>query len=122
MPAVLRGGGRSVAKPRAKTPRKSRTPRGKGAPQGASKLRAAQKVGLSPGFAVAGATAVLAAGLIVALATGHRAERLAAATTIAVETKFGSAGFRLRTVHLQGASRAAEADILKAADVHRDQP
>jgi cell division protein FtsQ len=121
MPAVVRGGGRSTAGPRAKGPRKSAKSRS-AQPEGASKLRAAQGIGLSPTFAVVGAAAVLTAGLGVALATGDRGERLAGATAAAIDRQFAGAGFELHTVHLQGASPATQKYILKAAGLHRDQP
>ena len=58
----------------------------------------------------------------VALATGGRGERLAQAVGAGVDGRFGEAGFRLRQVHVQGASQMATADILKAAGVYKDQP
>jgi cell division protein FtsQ len=65
---------------------------------------------------------VLALALTVTLATGHRGERLLAAIGHGVDGKFGDAGFRLRSVEVQGASKMATADIVRAAGVYRDQP
>ncbi|HZZ35093.1 MAG TPA: FtsQ-type POTRA domain-containing protein, partial [Caulobacteraceae bacterium] len=123
MPAVMRGGRRAAVKPRAKAPPKSAKPRtAKAAPQGASKLRAAQRAGISPGIALLGAALVLVAGVSIALGTGGRGQRLADAATGAIQSRFATAGFRLTTVHLQGASRAAQSEILAAAGLHRDAP
>jgi cell division protein FtsQ len=58
----------------------------------------------------------------VTLATGHRGQRLLAAVGTGVDARFGAAGFRLRHVEVQGASTLATADIVKAAQVYRDQP
>jgi cell division protein FtsQ len=58
----------------------------------------------------------------VTLATGHRGERMAQAFTGAVDGQFGRAGFRLRTVHVEGASPMATADIVKAAGIYKNQP
>jgi cell division protein FtsQ len=123
MPAVMRGGGRAAVRPRAKAPPKSGKPRtAKPAPRGASKLRAARQVGLSPGIAVLGAVAVLTVGVAVALGTGGRGQKLADASAAAVTARAADAGFKVTTVHLQGASKAAQGEILKAAALHRDQP
>ncbi|HWA61643.1 MAG TPA: cell division protein FtsQ/DivIB [Caulobacteraceae bacterium] len=87
-----------------------------------SKLHAAQGAGLSPTLALAGTALVVVAGLAVALATGGRAQKIADATTTGFESQLAHAGLRLRAVHLQGASKPAEAEILPAAGVGRDQP
>jgi len=69
-----------------------------------------------------GAGVVLALALALTLATGHRGEHLAEATRSAIDGQFGHAGFRLRAVHVEGASPMATADIIKAAGVYQDQP
>ena len=56
------------------------------------------------------------------LVTGHRGERLVAAVGSGLDGQFGAAGFRLRSVTVQGASAMATADIVKAAGVYRNQP
>jgi cell division protein FtsQ len=68
------------------------------------------------------AAGVLTAALGVTLATGGRGQALAGAIGTGVDGKFGQAGFRLKTIHVQGASALATADIVKAAGVYRDQP
>lgn len=68
------------------------------------------------------AAGVLTLALGVTLATGGRAERLAGAVGQSIDGRFAQAGFRLKTVHIQGASAPATADILKAAEVFKDQP
>ena len=73
-------------------------------------------------MALAGAVAILALALGVTLATGHRGQRLASAVTQGVDSRFGAAGFRLKTIEVQGASSLAAADIVKAAQIYRNQP
>lgn len=65
---------------------------------------------------------MIAAALGLALATGQRGERMVQALAATVDGRFGAAGFKLRAVHVQGASPMATADIVKAARVYRDQP
>ena len=79
MPAVVRGGPPKPRRPRAEAP--ASPSKGKPAPrkaQPAAKLHAARGVGLSPTVALSVAGAALGLGLVVMLATGHRAERLGA--------------------------------------------
>jgi len=71
--------------------------------------------------------AAAAAGLVVlavtiTLATGQRGERLAQGVAAGVDNQFGQAGFRLRAIHVEGASPLATADIVRAAGVYKDQP
>jgi cell division protein FtsQ len=65
---------------------------------------------------------VLVLALGVTLATGGRGERLVQATGQGIDGKFGDAGFRLKAVHVEGASPLATPDIVKATGVYRDQP
>ncbi len=121
----MRGGSRVQAKPRAKAPASSKTssPRSRGANAYApAKLRAAQGVGLAPHHALMGAAGVLAVALIATLATGGRAEKAASAVNAAIGSQFATVGFKLKAVRVQGASRLATGDILKAAGVYKDQP
>ena len=69
---------------------------------------------------IAGGVLTLALG--VTLATGGRGQQIANAVGLGVSGKFGEAGFRLHAVHVQGASALATADIIRAADVHKDDP
>jgi cell division protein FtsQ len=120
MPAAVRGGSRVKAKP------PTRTPAAKAAPTAQARTRAPQQAsehhGLSPKWALIGAGGVLALALAVTLVTGHRGERLMAAIGTGVDGKFGQAGFRLESVAVQGASKMATADIVRAAGVYKDQP
>lgn len=125
MPAALRGGSRSQPKPRAKAQASSSRSRShaKAPPAYAPlKLRAAQGVGLSPPHALAAAAGVLALALACVLATGERGERLSQGVGAAIDGGFAKAGFKLRAVHVQGASEAATADIMAAAGLYQDQP
>lgn len=115
MPAAVRGGPKRPVKPQAKAPPSSRQRQPGPAP-------ARQRHGLSAKWILAGAAAVLTLALGVTLATGHRGERLAQATGAAVDGKFGDAGFRLKAIHVEGASPMATADIIKTAGLYKDQP
>jgi cell division protein FtsQ len=77
---------------------------------------------ISPKIVLGGTALVLIGALIVAGATGHRAERLAAATGDAIGQAVADAGLRLQTVRLDGASPEASADILRAASLERGVP
>jgi cell division protein FtsQ len=65
---------------------------------------------------------VLAIALACVLGTGERGEKLSRGVVASIDGALGGAGFRLRTVHVQGASALAAADILKAANLYKDQP
>jgi cell division protein FtsQ len=80
-----------------------------------SKLRAAHRVGLSRALIVPAVLLVLALVLAAVLATGGRGEAIAQAVREANDSRLASLGFRLDTVHLQGASPAAQDDILRGA-------
>lgn len=124
MPAALRGGSQAQAKPRAKTaPSQKRQPRPAAGKRGASpRPQAPHSAGVSPKLALLGAAGVLALALGVTLATGHRGEHMVQAAERGVDGKFAQAGFRLKTVHVEGASAMATADIVRAAGVRKDQP
>ena len=111
MPAVVRGGSRAKAKPPAKAPPGKRSP----APP-------REPAHLSVRWTLIGAAAVLTLAVGVTLSLGHRGELLAQAVTGAIDNQFGAAGFRLKAVHVEGASPMATADIVKVAGVYRDQP
>ncbi|HEX7758650.1 MAG TPA: cell division protein FtsQ/DivIB [Caulobacteraceae bacterium] len=69
-----------------------------------------------------GTAAVVVLGVTIALATGGRGAKLAAAANAGYDRRLADLGFKVSAVHLQGASKAAQADIMAAADLHRDQP
>jgi len=127
MPAVMRGGSRTQAKPRAKAPAsppRARAPKGgrKAASYAPGKLRAAQGIGLTPQQALGAAGAVLVVAIAVTLSTGHRGDRLALGVAGSVHQATAGLGFKLAAVHVEGASPMAQADILKATGLYRDQP
>lgn len=123
MPATLRGARQGNARPRAKapvSPGKTRaSPKG---PQTAAKLRAARGVGLPPKFAIAVAGLVFGVGIVVTLATGHRAQALADNTRQAVAGQSAGLGFKVRKILVQGASPMAERAVLDAAGLSIGQP
>jgi cell division protein FtsQ len=110
MPAA-RGGSRIPAKPRVKTPAK--------APRAASaKARTSAGPKVSAAGVVLIALGVLALTVAIALGTGGRGQRLVQTAQAKVDGRFAQAGFRLKTIHVEGASRLAEPDILRAAQSH----
>lgn len=122
MPAVLRRGSRAQAKPRAKTPPSpAKRPVSK-RPGPSAPARASRGSGLSPKHALIAAAGVLALALVATLATGGRGARLVGSVASAVDGRFAQAGFRLKAVHVEGASPMATADIVRAAAVYKDQP
>ncbi|PVM93373.1 cell division protein FtsQ [Caulobacter radicis] len=122
MPAAVRGGPRKPARPRAEAPAGPNKAR-PAQQQPAGKLHAARGgVGVSPTLALGVAGGALALALVVTLATGHRAERLGQAMVHGVDGEFANLGFKLKAVHVTGASATAQADILKASGLYQDQP
>ena len=115
MPAAVRGGPKRQVKPPAKTPLSSRQ-----RPQAQAPAR--QGHGLSAKWTLIGAGAVLVLALGLTLATGGRGEMLAQATGQGIDGKFGDAGFRLKVIHVEGASPMATADIVRIAGLYKDQP
>ena len=121
----MRGESRGAAKPRAKAPANSKSsPRARkpGASYAPGKLGAVRGAGLSPWGALLAAVGVVGVALVVTLSTGHRAEKLAGGAGAAVGGQLAGVGFRLKTVHVEGASAMATPDILRAAGVYRDDP
>ena len=125
MPAQMRGGSRKPTRPRAEapaSPNKARSAARQSAPP-TGKLHAARGgVGVSPGLALGVAGGALLIALVATLATGHRMERLGAAFGRGVDGQFADLGFKLKAVHIEGASPMAKADILTATALYLDQP
>jgi len=65
---------------------------------------------------------VLALVGVAVLATGGRGQHLVGAAHGAIESRFASLGFRLGVIHLQGASPAAQKEILRAAGLSFGAP
>lgn len=123
MPATLRGARQGNARPRAKAPvSPGKTRASAKGPQTAAKLRAARGVGLPPKFAIAAAGLVFGVGIVMTLATGHRAEALADNTRQAVAGQSAGLGFKVREILVQGASPMAERAVLDAAGLRIGQP
>jgi cell division protein FtsQ len=123
MPAAVRGARRAEARPQAKiaaAPVRTRSLSGNGRPGG--KPRAANGPGV-PGWLIGLAVlAVIIVAIGIALATGGRGERLVSNTRNGIQNQFAAAGFRLAHVHVQGASVMAQGDVMRAAQLYRDQP
>ncbi len=119
MPAAVRGGSRGQAKPPTKAPQRAVRPATSGR-QAASPVREAH--GPSAATVLSATAAVLTLVLGVTLMTGHRGQRLVSTIATGVQARTGAAGFRLRTIEVQGASNLATADIVRAAAVYKNQP
>lgn len=123
MPATLRGARQGSARPRAKAPASpGKTRASAKGPQTAAKLRAARGVGLPPKLAIAAAGLVFGVGIVMTLATGHRAEALADNTRQAIAGQSAGLGFKVREILVQGASPMAERAVLDAAGLRIGQP
>lgn len=122
MPAAGRGASQTQARPRAKAPPSPAKRPAARNPRAPAQARAQGAGGMSPKHALIAAAGVLALAFVGVLATGHRGERIVQAMQSGIDGRFGQAGFKLRAVHVQGASAMATRDILAAADVHKDQP
>jgi cell division protein FtsQ len=68
------------------------------------------------------AAGVLTLALVVVLATGGRGAAIGDTLVAGVDNRFGDAGFRVKAIHVQGASPLAEADIKRAAGIGVGQP
>jgi len=115
MPAA-RGGSRVQAKPQPAN-------RGKAPAKPARRPAAAEpRSGPSPKHILLIAAGALILALVVTLATGGRGVQIAQTVAQGVDTRFGNAGFRVRAIHVQGASALAKADIIHATGVGIGQP
>ena len=121
MPAVMRGsgsggkgrGGSGGGKSKAKREPASYAP---------LKLGGAKDAGLRPQGAMIATAAVLMLSLVVMLTTGGRAHALGVVLNRLVDREMTGAGFRLAAIHVQGASRYAEADIRRAVAAKAGDP
>jgi cell division protein FtsQ len=103
-------------------PRASRTRALGPAPRAPSKLSDVRSARITFPAAVAAGVLLIALIGVVILATGGRGQRLAAAGHAAVATHLASLGFAVQVIHLQGASRPAQAEILQAVGVKFGTP
>jgi cell division protein FtsQ len=115
----MRGAGRNNAGARSKSssPKQSRAPAKPAAPVGAP-----SHLNIPPKWIAAGVGLAVLGGLVVAGATGHRAERLLASIRDQLSQRAADAGFRVDHVALQGASARSYADILAAAALPSHAP
>lgn len=108
---------------RARRPARPARPRAKArANPGVSKLQAARRVGIPPPAAALGSGLVLLTGLAALLATGGRAQAVSSVVRTAAASRLASLGFRVSSIHLQGASGAAAPAIMAAAGVKPGSP
>jgi cell division protein FtsQ len=124
MAAVARGGSASRPKPRAKV---QASPAGRGAapkprPYAPAKLNAVRGVGLSPGVAALLAVIMVCAILVAAFLSGPDPRVIAAGVATSLDRQLAAAGFRVRTLTVQGATPAAQADIIKASSIYHGEP
>ena len=123
MPAIVRGGPRpSIAKQGPKPAGRSRPRIARPRAEAPSRLRVAQGIGLPAGWALTAAAGLVVLGLLVALATGGRLQRIAGGFGEGLAMRLAGVGFRLTSVHVEGATPEAQADILRASGLTRDEP
>ena len=94
----------------------------RGRARGVSKLAAAKQAGLPAGAASAAMFLAAALAVVVALATGGRGQMLWTYGQTAARSDLASLGFRVNTIHLQGASPVAQKQIIAAADLRSGAP
>ena len=124
MPAIVRGGPRAkVARPQSTPANRSRPRSGPRArPYTPAKIGAARGVGIRPGWALGVSAGLVAIGLIAALVTGDRFQRLVATGEHSAALRLAGIGFKLNAVHVEGANQEATADILRASGLRRNAP
>ncbi len=134
MAVTVRGGAPSSPKPRSKAPGGNAgrgsapaKPKGsppKGPPRGytPAKLGAVRGVGLPPQIALGVAIIAVLIALAGALVAEHRGQSLFASGADAVDHAFGRMGLKVASLTIQGATPMAQADIIRAAGVYKDQP
>jgi len=127
MAAIVREGARHAAKPppaargRGASPR-ARKPVRQGSGYAPAKLKAAQGVGVRPAAALGATGAVLVGVLAAVLLTGGRLHKLQARAEEAASAAAARVGFKVATVHVEGATPDSQADILRASGLTRDEP
>jgi cell division protein FtsQ len=124
MPSVVRGGKRQGSGTRPTSKSTGAKGKRKAPPRrvAAGKLHALSAVGLAPAATAWAVLGLLVAGACVVLFTGGRAQALGAAVSQAVDGRLAAAGFRLKRVHLTGASAEALPAIEAALGVTKDEP
>jgi cell division protein FtsQ len=136
MAATVRGGARSTAKPRAKSAGAAKSAAGakSGGPSKKAgdstrsggylpaKLGPAHGVGLPPKVALAIAGGAVALALVAVLATEHRARSVVEQVDAGLAGALGGMGLRVASLTVQGATPLSQPDIIKAAQVYKDQP
>jgi cell division protein FtsQ len=91
-------------------------------PRGASKLAAARHAGLPAGAASAAILLLATLIAVTTLATGGRGAFLWREARAAARSDLATVGFRANVVHLQGASLAAQKEVLEAAAIRPGTP
>ena len=124
MPAVVRGGARAGAQ--RSQPKPASRPRPRSGPRGRSyapaKIGAVRRFGIRPGWAVSISAGMVVIGLVAALVTGDRFQRLVAKSEHSAALRLAGLGFRLNAVHVEGATPEASADILRAIALKKNEP
>ena len=122
MAAALRGGTRSPAKPRARKPAQtSRNPKSP-PPYVPGKLGAVTAVDLPRHFTLSIVGGVIVLTLVVALATGHRAQKIAESLGVGLDNGLAHMGLKVDKLTVQGANAAAQADIVNASGLYKNEP
>ena len=124
MPAVVRGGARAGAQRSQPKPASRARPRSgpRGRSYSPAKIGAARRFGIHPGWAVSISAGMVVIGLIAALVTADRFQRLVAKSEQSTAMRLAGLGFRLNAVHVEGATPEASADILRAIALKKNEP
>lgn len=113
------GGGPASVKPPSKSPPKSKGP---SRPYAPGKLGAVKGVGLPPQIALGVAAVAVLVALIGALVAEHRGQTLASGAGSAMDRALGGLGLKVNSLTVQGATAMAQADIIAATQIYKDQP
>ncbi|NEX92570.1 cell division protein FtsQ/DivIB [Caulobacter sp. 17J65-9] len=119
MPAVVRGGRKQAPTPKkaGKTTSRSARP----APRGGRQPHA-DGGRVPPKLGIAVALGVVVLGITLTMATGGRAQAFSAAVGQGVDNQLAAMGFKLKAVHIKGASPEALPYVQRALNLRRGQP
>ena len=104
--------------------RGEQTKRGKSPTRASDPAKKPQAAGLpvDPRIALVSACGVLVLGLTIFMFTGDRPASIERGVHNAVAQQFAKLGFKITSLHLQGASPAAKSAIIQAAGLYQDEP
>ena len=123
MAVVARGAARSSSQPRVQaTSRAGAAKRGKVPAYNPAKLSATRKMGLTPASALGIAALVAAAGGLAIVASDSRVRHYAQGLGASIDQQLIAQGLRVKSLNIEGATPAAQADIARASGLYREEP